>query len=95
MLMEQVAHQTIILQFILQLGLQMKTDPRNCYAAFFKRFETMQPEYLESFNDELSSFKKRVKGKDWTDIQLQIWCVFWYRLWLYWTWLCDADCDHI
>ena len=61
-LMERVAHQTIILQFILQLATQMKTDPRNCYAAFFKRFETMQPDYLDSFNDELNSFKTRVKG---------------------------------
>ena len=61
--MERVAHQTIILQFILQLGTQLKTDPRNCYAAFFKRFETMQPDYLESFTDELDSFKRRVKGK--------------------------------
>ena len=62
-LMEQVAHQTIILQFILQLGIQMKTDPRDCYMAFFKRFETMQAEYIESFNDELNAFKGRVKGK--------------------------------
>ncbi|CAK8675779.1 unnamed protein product [Clavelina lepadiformis] len=62
-LMEQVAHQTIILQFILQLGIQMKTDPRDCYMAFFKRFETMQAEYIESFNDELNAFKGRVKER--------------------------------
>jgi len=67
-LMERVAHQTIILQFILQLGIQLKTDPRNCYAAFFKRFETMQPDYLESFNDELESFKRRVKGQFYDSI---------------------------
>jgi len=40
----------------------MKTDPRNCYNAFFNRFDTMEPDYLEAFNDELNSFIGRAKG---------------------------------
>jgi len=60
--MKTVAHQTIVLQFILQLANQMKTDPRNCYNAFFNRFDTMEPDYLEAFNDELNSFIERAKG---------------------------------
>lgn len=85
-LMERVAHQTIILQFILQLGLQMKTDPRNCYVPFFKRFETMQPDYLESFNDELNSFKRRVKGSKLGYVFVVCCCVAWY----YDTYMCSV-----
>uniref|UniRef100_H2YUR8 Hsp90 chaperone protein kinase-targeting subunit n=1 Tax=Ciona savignyi TaxID=51511 RepID=H2YUR8_CIOSA len=68
-LMEQVAHQTIVLQFILQLALKLDTDPRNCFNAFFTRFEAANADYMESFNDELNSFKKRVKER--ADIRIQ------------------------
>lgn len=62
--MERVAHQTIVLQFILQLGVQMKTDPRNCYNAFFNRIEDEKADYMDSFYAELNAFKGRVKGKN-------------------------------
>jgi len=62
-LMEIAAHQTIVLQFILQLSSTMKVDPRNCYNAFFDRMESMQADYIASFNDELESFKGRIKER--------------------------------
>ncbi|XP_026691243.2 hsp90 co-chaperone Cdc37 [Ciona intestinalis] len=68
-LMEQVAHQTIVLQFILQLASKMDTDPRNCFNAFFNRFEMSNADYMESFHDELNSFKKRVKER--AEIRIQ------------------------
>jgi len=62
-LMEVAAHQTIVLQFILQLASTMKVDPRNCYNAFFDKMESLQDDYVASFNDELTSFKGRIKER--------------------------------
>lgn len=36
-LMEHVAYQTIVMQFILELSKHMKKDPRDCVQAFFNR----------------------------------------------------------
>ena len=37
-LMDHVAHQTIVMQFILELSRSMKVDPRQCVRAFFNRY---------------------------------------------------------
>lgn len=62
-LMEQVAHQTIVMQFILELAKQMELDPRSCVRPFFSRIKLAQKEYLDAFNDELNGFKDRIRKR--------------------------------
>ncbi|XP_062975381.1 hsp90 co-chaperone Cdc37 [Elgaria multicarinata webbii] len=62
-LMEQVAHQTIAMQFILELAKSLKVDPRACFRQFFTKIKTADQQYMEGFNDELESFKERVRGR--------------------------------
>ncbi|XP_069004942.1 hsp90 co-chaperone Cdc37-like [Embiotoca jacksoni] len=62
-LMEQVAHQTIVMQFILELAKSLKVDPRGCFRQFFSKIKTADQQYQEAFNDELESFKERVRGR--------------------------------
>ncbi|XP_061555654.1 hsp90 co-chaperone Cdc37-like [Phycodurus eques] len=62
-LMEQVAHQTIIMQFILELAKSLKVDPRGCFRQFFTKIKTSDQQYQDAFNDELESFKERVRGR--------------------------------
>jgi len=62
--MEQVSHQAVILQFILELAKSLKVDPRGCFRQFFDKFkQNDNPEYKAAFKDELSSFRKRVQGR--------------------------------
>ncbi|XP_056262799.1 hsp90 co-chaperone Cdc37 [Pseudoliparis swirei] len=62
-LMEQVAHQTIVMQFILELAKSLKVDPRGCFRQFFAKIKTADKQYQDAFNDELDSFKERVRGR--------------------------------
>ncbi|KAK2500035.1 hypothetical protein MC885_002358, partial [Smutsia gigantea] len=62
-LMEQVAHQTIVMQFILELAKSLKVDPRACFRQFFTKIKTGDRQYMEGFNDELEAFKERVQGR--------------------------------
>ncbi|XP_013879902.1 hsp90 co-chaperone Cdc37 [Austrofundulus limnaeus] len=62
-LMEQVAHQTIVMQFILELSKSLKVDPRGCFRQFFTKIKTADQQYQDAFNDELESFKERVRGR--------------------------------
>ncbi|XP_061838072.1 hsp90 co-chaperone Cdc37 [Nerophis lumbriciformis] len=62
-LMEQVAHQTIVMQFILELAKSLKVDPRGCFRQFFAKIKTTDQQYQDAFNDELSSFKDRVRTR--------------------------------
>lgn len=62
-LMEQVAHQTIVMQFILELAKSLKVDPRACFRQFFAKIKTADQQYMEGFNDELEAFKERVRGR--------------------------------
>ncbi|XP_074059460.1 hsp90 co-chaperone Cdc37 [Macrotis lagotis] len=62
-LMEQVAHQTIVMQFILELAKSLKVDPRACFRQFFTKIKTADQQYMEGFTDELESFKERVRGR--------------------------------
>uniref|UniRef100_A0A8C6L1H0 Hsp90 co-chaperone Cdc37 n=2 Tax=Nothobranchius furzeri TaxID=105023 RepID=A0A8C6L1H0_NOTFU len=62
-LMEQVAHQTIVMQFILELAKSLKLDPRGCFRQFFAKIKTADQQYQDAFNDELESFKERVRGR--------------------------------
>ncbi|XP_006875148.1 PREDICTED: hsp90 co-chaperone Cdc37 [Chrysochloris asiatica] len=62
-LMGQVAHQTIVMQFILELAKSLKVDPRACFRQFFTKIKTADRQYMEGFNDELEAFKERVRGR--------------------------------
>jgi cell division cycle protein 37 len=62
-LMAHVAHQTIVMQFILELAKSLEVDPRNCIRAFFSRIKLAEKQYLDAFNDELDSFKDRVRAR--------------------------------
>lgn len=37
--MEQVAHQAIVMKFILDLAQTLKVDPRGCFRRFFSRMK--------------------------------------------------------
>ncbi|XP_019731367.1 hsp90 co-chaperone Cdc37 [Hippocampus comes] len=62
-LLDQVAHQTIVMQFILELAKTLKVDPRGCYRQFFAKIKTSDQQYRDAFNDEMESFKERVRGR--------------------------------
>ncbi|XP_042203686.1 hsp90 co-chaperone Cdc37-like [Homarus americanus] len=62
-LMSHVAHQTICMQFILELAKQLERDPRSCISAFFHRIQQAEPEYKKAFTDELEAFKQRVQKR--------------------------------
>lgn len=62
-LMQRVAHQAIVMQYILQLAKQLDRDPRSCVPGFFQRIKTAEKQYTDSFEDELMSFIERVKGR--------------------------------
>ncbi|XP_015236488.1 PREDICTED: hsp90 co-chaperone Cdc37-like 1 [Cyprinodon variegatus] len=60
-LMEQVAHQAVVMQFILEMASNSQQDPRGCFRQFFHKAKEGQDVYLEAFHAELESFKQRVK----------------------------------
>lgn len=60
-LMEQVAHQAVVMQFILEMASNSKQDPRGCFRQFFHKAKEGQDVYLEVFYTELNAFKQRVK----------------------------------
>ncbi|XP_038049003.1 hsp90 co-chaperone Cdc37-like [Patiria miniata] len=62
-LMEQVAHQTIVMQFILELAKSLKQDPRACVRPFFQKIKSADKKYMESFHEELDLFKGRIRKK--------------------------------
>jgi len=62
-LMKHVSHQCIVLQFILELAKSLKTDPRSCVGSFFSRIKLGEKQYTDAFNDELSSFRERIKER--------------------------------
>ncbi|KAJ7986880.1 hypothetical protein DPEC_G00332990 [Dallia pectoralis] len=60
-LMEQVAHQAVAMQFILEMASTYQKDPRGCFRQFFHKAKTGQEGYLDVFYTELEAFKGRVK----------------------------------
>ncbi|XP_068561955.1 hsp90 co-chaperone Cdc37-like 1 [Cebidichthys violaceus] len=60
-LMEQVAHQAVVMQFILEMASNSQQDPRGCFRHFFHKAKEGQDVYLEVFHTELEAFKHRVK----------------------------------
>jgi len=62
-LMERVAHQTICMQFLLELSKQLEMDPRSTIRPFFQKMRKNDLQYMEGFQDELKSFIGRVKDR--------------------------------
>lgn len=62
-LMGHVAHQTICMQYILELAKQLDYDPRACVDAFFAKIKVAEVEYKQSFDDELAQFKERIRKR--------------------------------
>ncbi|XP_065061951.1 hsp90 co-chaperone Cdc37-like [Rhopilema esculentum] len=62
-LMERVAHQTICMQFLLELARTMECDPRSTIRPFFNKMRKSDDSYMDGFQDELKSFIKRVKER--------------------------------
>ncbi|KAF7250240.1 Hsp90 co-chaperone Cdc37-like 1 [Varanus komodoensis] len=60
-LMEQVAHQAVVMQFIIEMAKSCNVDPRGCFRLFFQRAKTGEEGYLEAFKNELEAFKSRVR----------------------------------
>uniref|UniRef100_A0A8C6Y3J8 Hsp90 co-chaperone Cdc37-like 1 n=1 Tax=Naja naja TaxID=35670 RepID=A0A8C6Y3J8_NAJNA len=60
-LMEQVAHQAVVMQFIIEMAKSCNVDPRGCFRLFFQRAKTGDEGYLEAFKNELEAFKSRVR----------------------------------
>ncbi|XP_047537411.1 hsp90 co-chaperone Cdc37 [Vanessa atalanta] len=68
-LMAHVAHQTICMQYILELSKQLDVDPRACVGSFFSRIQVAEKTYKDSFDDELEQFKARIKKRAAEKIQ--------------------------
>ena len=62
-IMERVAHQAIVMQYILEMARHVKRDPRSVVPAFFDRMKSAEKTYTEAFEDEFRSFIGRVKGR--------------------------------
>lgn len=65
-LMRRVAHQTIIMQYLLELSKTLDASPPQTVSAFFARMakaKTDFSDYMQAFEDELSSFVKRVEER--------------------------------
>uniref|UniRef100_A0A665T8Z2 Hsp90 co-chaperone Cdc37 n=1 Tax=Echeneis naucrates TaxID=173247 RepID=A0A665T8Z2_ECHNA len=60
-LMEQVAHQAIVMRFILDLAQTLQVDPRGCFRQFFSKIKTADKPYQDAFNHELELLKERVR----------------------------------
>lgn len=60
-LMEQVAHQAVVMQFIMELGRSLQQDPRGCFRQFFEKAKIAEEGYMEAFNAELDAFIQRVR----------------------------------
>ncbi|XP_062870006.1 hsp90 co-chaperone Cdc37-like 1 [Trichomycterus rosablanca] len=60
-LMEQVAHQAVAMQFILEMAHSVQQDPRACFRQFFQKAKEGQEGYLDVFHTELEAFKRRVR----------------------------------
>lgn len=60
-LMEQVAHQAVVMQFILEMAVNSQQDPRGCFRQFFHKAKEGSHIYQEVFHSELKAFKLRIQ----------------------------------
>ncbi|VDP05626.1 unnamed protein product [Soboliphyme baturini] len=64
-LMEHVAHQLVIMQYLLELATQLNVDPKasQLISSFFSKLKKADKPYHDMFEDELNSFKSRVVAR--------------------------------
>ncbi|KAL1460794.1 hypothetical protein WDU94_012741 [Cyamophila willieti] len=62
-LMDHVAHQCICMQYLLELSKSLNVDPRACIGSFFSKIQIAEPDYKASFDEELRSFKERIRNR--------------------------------
>ncbi|XP_066194341.1 hsp90 co-chaperone Cdc37-like 1 isoform X2 [Sylvia atricapilla] len=60
-LMEQIAHQALVMQFIIEMARSFNVDPRGCFRLFFQKAKAGEEGFLETFKTELEEFKSRVR----------------------------------
>ncbi|XP_064356358.1 hsp90 co-chaperone Cdc37-like 1 isoform X3 [Dromaius novaehollandiae] len=60
-LMGQIAHQAVVMQFIIEMAKSCNVDPRGCFRLFFQKAKAGEEGYLEAFKTELEAFKSRVR----------------------------------
>ncbi|XP_019585421.1 hsp90 co-chaperone Cdc37-like 1 isoform X2 [Rhinolophus sinicus] len=60
-LMEQIAHQAVVMQFIMEMAKNCNVDPRGCFRLFFQKAKAEEEGYFEAFKNELEAFKSRVR----------------------------------
>lgn len=60
-LMEQVAHQAVVMQFILEMASNSQQDPRGCFRQFFHKAKEGGHIYQEVFHSEFEAFKVRIQ----------------------------------
>jgi len=70
--MEQVAHQCICVQYLLELAKQLDVDPRSCISSFFSKIAIADQEYRKAFEDELEAFKTRIRNRAIEKLKEQI-----------------------
>ncbi|XP_062420491.1 hsp90 co-chaperone Cdc37 [Pungitius pungitius] len=58
--MEQVAHQAIVMQFILDLARALEVDARGCFRRFFSKIKAAEAPYRDAFHRELELLKGRI-----------------------------------
>lgn len=61
--MLHISKQAICLHYILELSKQMNIDPRGCVSSFFNRIQQADQVYQDAFNDEVNSFRERIKDR--------------------------------
>lgn len=71
-LMTHVAHQTICMQYILELGKQMDVDPRSCVGSFFDRIPVADVQYKNQFQDEIKAFISRIEKRAKEKVEIAI-----------------------
>lgn len=65
-LMKRVAHQTIIMQYLLELSKTLEASPPQTVSVFFTRMAkavTDFTDYMKAFEDELNAFIKRIEDR--------------------------------
>lgn len=62
-LMTHISKQVISMQYILELAKQLDCDPRSCISTFFTKIQKADKEYIDAFENELQSFRTRIKER--------------------------------
>ena len=61
--MAHVAHQCVIMQYLIDLAKHLEIDPRTCISSFFTKIQAADQahqDYKDAFYSEFDAFKKRI-----------------------------------